>query len=1068
VGKPSDQPRADRGFVLRTPLLPLETFACWQSASDPRAFLAEIVTRPEVREALFVATPSLSEGIEKWRTVPDSPSGQQVELSLARYVARMAGRSTPFGLFSAVSAGQLATDTSLELAPIADYRRRTRVDNDYLFALIDEICKQPAARSRLHYCPNSSLYTAAGRLRYAEARLLGKERSYHLVSIDPTPYLAATLERARSGARLADLAAGLVADDPDVTLEEAIAYVDELVAAQVLVPELGITVTGGEPIDGMIAQLTAAKLDEPARVLRAARDEIARIDERGVGNDTAAYHAIAEQLHQLPAPVELARLFQVDTLKPATAVVGTKLVAEVARAIEWLRKIQKPPRQTTLDQFRAAFSERYESRAVPLVEVLDEESGIGFEAVSGPGSEGSPLLAGLRFPGAPGTEQTAWGAFERHMQRRLLAALDTGANEIVLGDGDLMALQTPEPPALPDAYHVEIRLQRGAGSAPTILIESASGPSGARMLGRFCHTSSEIDQIVREHLRAEEAQRPNAVFAEVVHLNEGRIGNIVCRPVLRDHEIPFLGLSGAAAAHQIPVDDLLVSVRGNRIVLISRKLGREVIPRLTTAHNFRLRSLGIYRFLCALQDSSSISWSWSSLGGCPYLPRVRIGNVVVARATWNLGASDLEPLTKTVREMNNKRAHTIPLADRRARIADAVTELRTRFRLPRFLVIADYDNELPIDLDNPLLAQVFADELSGRPQATLYEQFPTPDASPVRGPEGTFANELVLLFVCPPRAQPAATPDQPTARGPRTPPPARVQRSYPPGSSWLYAKLYSGTSTTDRLLREAIGPVARGAIEQGDATHWFFIRHGDPHNHVRVRFAGDPARLTSRVLPALADAIEPFRLDGAVWKIQLDSYDREIERYGGDRGIELVEKLFWIDSEAVLGIVELLDGDAGADARWRLAGRGSESLLAALGLDPDTRYRIFADARDSLGREFRAGADFYAPIGERFKAERAALEALFAPDPARDAKHDLAPGLELIARRDQRLEPIALELRARDAAGELAPNLGDIAWSLVHMHVNRLLHASQRAQELVLDDLLRRLHEGRRARAKKA
>jgi lantibiotic biosynthesis protein len=1049
--------RSDRGFVLRTPLLPLETFTCWQSASDPRAFLAELAARPQVREALFVASPSLCEGIEKWRVDPDSPSGQQVELSLARYVARMAGRSTPFGLFSAVSAGQLGADTSLELAPIADYRRRTRLDNDYLFALIDEISKQPDARARLRYRPNSSLYTVAGRLRYVEARLVGKERSYHLVSIDPTPYLAATLERARRGAKLADLATGLAADDPEVAIAEAIAYVDELVAAQVLVPELGITVTGSEPIDTVIAQLTAAQLDEPARVLRGARDEIARIDEHGVGNDTAAYRAIAEQLRPLPAQVELARLFQVDTIKPATAVVGRKLVAEVARTIEWLRKIQKPPRQPTLDQFRTAFSERYESRAVPLVEVLDEESGIGFEAASGPGSEGAPLLAGVRFPGAPVNEQTPWGAFERHMQRRLLAALDTGANEISLGDDDLEALRTPQPPALPDAHHVEIRLQGGA--APTILIESASGPSGACMLGRFCHASSEIDQIVREHLRAEEAQRPDAVFAEVVHLNEGRIGNIVCRPVLRDHEIPFLGISGAPAAHQIPVDDLLVSVRGNRIVLTSRKLGREVIPRLTTAHNFRLRSLGIYRFLCALQHSSAISWSWSSLASHPYLPRVRIGDVVVARATWNLSASDLEPLTKTVREMNTKRAHTIPLADRRARIADAVSELRTHLRLPRFLVIADYDNELPIDLDNPLLAQVFADELSGLTQATLYEQFPTPDASPVRGPDGTFANELVLLFVRPPPTQP----DQPIARTPRS---ARVQRSFPPGSSWLYAKLYTGTSTTDRLLREAIGPLARRAIEQGDATHWFFIRYADPHNHVRVRFAGDPARLTSRVLPALADAIEPLRVDGAVWKIQLDSYDREIERYGGDRGIELVEQLFWIDSEAVLGIVELLDGDAGADARWRLALRGSESLLATLGFDADTRYRIFADARDALGRDFRVGADFYAPIGERFKTERSALEALFVPDPARDAEHDLSPGLELLAQRDQRLAPIAHELRARDSVGELAPSLRDIAWSLVHMHVNRLLHASHRAQELVLYDLLRRLHEGRRARSR--
>jgi hypothetical protein len=35
------------------------------------------------------------------------------------------------------------------------------------------------------------------------------------------------------------------------------------------------------------------------------------------------------------------------------------------------------------------------------------------------------------------------------------------------------------------------------------------------------------------------------------------------------------------------------------------------------------------------------------------------------------------------------------------------------------------------------------------------------------------------------------------------------------------------------------------------------------------------------------------------------------------------------------------------------------------------------------------------------------------------------------------------------------------------MHMNRLLHASHRAQELVLYDFLRRWHESRRARRRK-
>jgi hypothetical protein len=78
-----------------------------------------------------------------------------------------------------------------------------------------------------------------------------------------------------------------------------------------------------------------------------------------------------------------------------------------------------------------------------------------------------------------------------------------------------------------------------------------------------------------------------------------------------------------------------------------------------------------------------------------------------------------------------------------------------------------------------------------------------------------------------------------------------------------------------------------------------------------------------------------------------------------------------------------------------------------------------------------------------------------ARDPARDADHDLAPGFELLAKRDAAVRALDLSHLA----------VADVAWSLVHMHANRLLHASHRAQELVLYDFLRRFYVSRRARA---
>src|SRR5262249_17485757 len=152
-----------------------------------------------------------------------------------------------------------------------------------------------------------------------------------------------------------------------------------------------------------------------------------------------------------------------------------------------------------------------------------------------------------------------------------------------------------EPIAPPDVFQAMIALARTADGELRLGVGSVGGPPGATLLGRFCHSDPALHEVVTANIAAEHGLRPDAVFAEAVHLADGRLANISARPVLREHEIVYLGRSGAPADHQLPMTDLLVSVRDGRVVLRSRSLGREVVPRLTNAHNFVTGALGTYR-----------------------------------------------------------------------------------------------------------------------------------------------------------------------------------------------------------------------------------------------------------------------------------------------------------------------------------------------------------------------------------------------------------------------------------------------------------------------------------------
>ncbi|HEY0782667.1 MAG TPA: lantibiotic dehydratase, partial [Thermoanaerobaculia bacterium] len=742
--------------------------------------------------------------------------------------------------------------------------------------------------------------------------------------------------------------------------------------------------------------------------------------------------------------------------------VGAAVVEEICRAVALMRRlVQKPP--DPFERFRKDFSDRYgDGREVPLIEVLDEEIGIGFERSGGAGAEASPLLRGLALPSPAADPTTPWTQKQAFLLSRLSRALAAGEEEIALTD-DEVAKIAPAPAAgtaenaIADAFQVMATIASPSREAIArgefqVLVSNASGPSGARLLGRFCHADPALTREVEAHLRAEEALRPDALFLEIVHLPQGRIGNILSRPVLRDYELAYLGRSGAAVANQLPITDLLVSIVGSRVVLRSARLGREVIPRLTSAHNYSTRSLGVYRFLCTLQSQGvlgGVAWNWGALDGAPFLPRLTYGRIVLHRAAWWMTGDEikaLKPLTGT------------------ARFA-AVRQWRKRRRLPRLVLLADGDNELLVDLENALSVDTFLDVVEDRDRARLHELFPGPDELPATGPEGRFVHEILIPFVRRPQEtlerRPAAP--RPTAAAATHP---SVRRSFPPGSEWLYAKLYTGTSTADGVLNEVIAPVVAATVGSA-ADSWFFIRYGDPEWHLRVRFHGDPTALQTTVLPALAAAAAPLLDDGRLWKVQLDTYEREIERYGGPRGIELSERLFMADSEAVVTVLSMLDGDEGADARWRLALYGADQLLGDLGLDAAAKLAVMGELRTSFAQEFAGGSDLKGirvQLDQRLRGERKSLDTLLY---ASDAEHPLAPGLEVFTHRSQRQAPIIAELAAREKAGELTLPILQIAPSYVHMFVNRIIRSAGRAHEMVIYDFLYQLYQSRLAREKK-
>lgn len=1067
-------------FVFRTPLLPFREFLSWgeglaapaaldddapleQTLARDRACLrqrlATIAQRAVVRDALFVAAPNIIERFHLWTGDPDSERGRKVEHVLVRYFSRMTGRATPFGLFAGISVGAIGPQTQLLMAGCGAYQRHTRLDMDYIFALTDALAREPELRSLFAYHPNSSLYRAAGRVRYVESRLKDKARTYHLVAVEDTDYLDDTLALAEPGATVEALTEALVNDE--ISSTEARDYVTQLIDCQILVPEISPPVTGPEPIQPLISLLRANDQTAAfADTLDCARIKLEEIDQAGLGVAAQEYQSVARLLEQLPAKVELSRLFQVDMVKPAPeATLGGKVLEEIVRGVDVLHRLARRPALDLLSRFREAFVARYEQREVPLVEALDEEIGVGF----GTSDETSPLLQGLAVAAAPEEISTEPGR-NTMLLRKLSEALQHGAVEITFDSSELQVIGSQDPLPLPDSFAIDATVAAESQSALTqgdfqVFLQSGAGPSGANLLGRFCHMDESLRRNVESYLRAEEALQPNAVFAEIVHLPEGRLGNVIFRPALREFEIPYLGRSAAPRERQISVTDLRVSVQGNQIRLRSARSGRDVIPRMTNAHNYIWGSLGVYRFLGMLQHQGTSAcppWDWGVLWSAPFLPRVISGRLVLSLARWRLNKEELRALAGK---------------EDAARFR-AMQMLRAKRRFPRLVALVDADNLLPVDLDNVLSVDSFIQLVKEREEVVVQEIFPGPDHLCAQGPEGRFVHELVVPFLR--KNEGGRMQDELRGSGqfpssliahPSSfaPPPSSFKRCFPPGSEWLYAKLYTGVATADALLRDIVRPLIESLRQSAALDQWFFVRYGDPEWHLRLRLHGSPRRLHRDVLPALQDTFNPLLDDGRLWRWQFDTYEREVERYGGAEGIILAERLFHLDSEVALELIEMLEpGDEGVDERWRLTLYGIDRLLMDFGLDLRGKLEVLKKVRQGFAKEFRVEKNLTAQLSEKFRKERRSLESLLAA--SEETEHPLAPGLAVLHRRSTQIIPIVAALKASAETDRLSGSLAEILPSYVHMHANRVLRSAHRMQEFVIYDLLVRVYESRLAR----
>ena len=1010
-------------YVLRRPLLPIDALFRFLDRTtggeelDP--LLRNLFGQSDLQEAIYHASPQLYHRLQQWLGEPDFPRKEALHATLLKYLVRASTRCTPYGTFAGcLSPGQWDARTEIMFDEQAPTRKYIRLRTDRIVPLQVHLAQQEAIYHRSIFYPNDSLYRWGTQYRYTFYTTEQGTRHYTLCSVDATPHLQVVLGAAAQGASFAVMVDALVQEDiPSAVVKD---FIGTLVDEQVLVSEWQTKATGEEALAGLIGQLT--RWEDPFPKVRQGLEEAQTLL---ASTNTYQHHDRLATMAALKFDQEN-NITHTDLFFTTTQnTISQSTMNSLTEALHKLTVIDQGNFNPTLEDFKQRFYRRYEEQEVPLLQALDSELGIGYGKTDQHDDGSSPIQGAIDWAHDEEAPPIQWTYWKDFVLRKYSSALSSQQSEICLQEEDLEALRIHHhaittTPATFTAWGSLL-----AASAHEIdqgnfqfHLRQLAGPSGVSLLGRFCYGDEMLKEQVKELVQAEEQAHPEVIFAEVAHLPDEREGMVASRPTLRRYEIPVLTRSSVEPEYQIPLSDLLISVKnGQHLVLRSRRCNRRVIPRLSVAHNYQ-RGHPFYRFLGDVQfdeQALNVRWHWGLLEKQCFLPRVSYRNIILSRATWTMVTGDYPTLK--AKETDDRQF---------------VEELRRLPHIPRYVQWVENDNELLIDLENPSTLRLLREAFRKKEIITLKEYLMIPTCCWLHDRAGQYTNEVVIPLIGNPTPYLFTQPNRPISA---------AQRAFTLGSEWLYIKLYTGAATADKLLGTAVKELTERLLLLGLIDQWFFVRYADPDPHLRIRFHRSPAateQFYSELLPAVYQWADQLQQSGLVRQVQTDTYRRELERYGNDT-IEASEQLFFHDSQAVVSFLSSPDR-SNEEARWQLAFGGVDCLLNDFRYTLPDKVRLLSRLRQAYLDEFAVTRTLRRQLDTNYRAH------------ATGTLEGLATGYVI---ENPELDRIlsSRSWAGGEAAAETMAHTSDwnrLLTSYVHMFLNRLFVANPRQHELLV------------------
>lgn len=282
----------------------------------------------------------------------------------------------------------------------------------------------------------------------------------------------------------------------------------------------------------------------------------------------------------------------------------------------------------------------------------------------------------------------------------------------------------------------------------------------------------------------------------------------------------------------------------------------------------------------------------------------------------------------------------------------------------------------------------------------------------------------------------------------------RIQRDYILGDEWIYYKIYTGQSTSDKILIDIIAPISQSLLREKIIDKWFFIRYSDPESHLRVRFHLENSNNFHIVINKFKNILKHYIKTDLIWNIQLDTYKQEIERYGGKKKLELSENLFFYDSEMIVKFISTIDGEEGEEIRWLFSLKAIDIFLDSFNFTIAEKLSLLNNLKTSFGYEFGMSKPLKTQLNQKYRNNREKIETFLSSTFFINPDYNEIQNL-LDEKKVNSLETIK---KIITLSKKTRIEIDNLLISHIHMTMNRIFKSKGRIHELVIYDFLYRYY----------